>query len=119
MSEEKRIFNINGNYIEKQEITVENGGILNFGNTAEPEETPDDDDMKAELLSVFMGNEEETEKFIMAIKTFEKDIQITAHVKALCRQRVISEKSKGRVLWNILTKYGYYTRSESNWNSQI
>ena len=32
------MFNINGNYIEKQEIHVENGGVLNFGGTEkEPE----------------------------------------------------------------------------------
>ena len=31
MAEGSRVFNINGNYIEKQEIHVENGGVLNFG----------------------------------------------------------------------------------------
>lgn len=33
MADTTRVFHINGNYIEKQEITVTNGGVLNFGNT--------------------------------------------------------------------------------------
>lgn len=38
MAEGSRVFNINGNYIEKQEIHVENGGVLNFGSPQEGSE---------------------------------------------------------------------------------
>lgn len=53
MNEGNRIFNIKGNYIEKQEITVENGGTLNFGNTEPKNNSASDEKLKEVLEELF------------------------------------------------------------------
>lgn len=49
MAEGTRIFNINGNYIEKQEITVQNGGILQFGGEEKKQKSNTEKDIEVAL----------------------------------------------------------------------
>lgn len=48
----KRVFNVRGNYIERQEIKVENGGVLNFGLTEMGKDPEREDEVKEAVMEL-------------------------------------------------------------------
>ena len=78
----------------------------------------DQEEIIAKLKPIFYGDEEEACNFLQTIQTM-KPKQITDKVNQLVKGNVISDMSRKRDLWKILNDYGLYTKSESNWNSQV
>lgn len=72
----------------------------------------------AKLSPIFYNNEADAKKFLSEIQNM-KPKQITDRVNILVRARIISELSRKRELWSVLHDYGFYDKSESNWNSQV
>lgn len=63
----------------------------------------------------FYGDEDEARKFLKSKKN-ARNAEITAIVRKLVEENVISAASCHRELWTVLNKYGLYNASESNWN---
>jgi hypothetical protein len=72
----------------------------------------------AKLKPIFFNNESEASSFLSEIQSM-KSTQITARVKQLVRERIISDMSCKRELWSVLHDYGLYDKTESNWNLQV
>ena len=70
------------------------------------------------LKPMFFGNEREATRFLASIRGM-RPTQITDLVNLWVSERKISDLSRKRDLWQVLHDYGVYTRSESNWNSQV
>lgn len=84
------------------------------------EAAPDERQQKViELLKpIFYGVEEEAQAFLTSIQGM-KGTQITAKVNQLVVEKKISDMSQHRELWKVLSDYGFYDKSESNWNQQV
>lgn len=115
--------------IEHQEITVQNGGVLKFGGEEKSHEAGDDvslveddvtecDTTEKALLSVFMGDRQEMEKYLKAING-ATDVQVANITKEFIDRRKISEVSKNKTLYDILKARGLYSRSYDNWRKMI
>ena len=76
------------------------------------------DEIVAKLRPIFFGDDQEANGFLMDIQDM-KPKQITDRVNQLVDDRKISEMSRKRDLWMVLHNYGFYEKSESNWNSQV
>lgn len=116
-----RVFNIAGNYIEHQEITVESGGVLNFGEARKDDVEATErgsEELISELKVVFYGDEDVTSLFLEDIKG-RKPMDIVRTVRNYVCDKRLSERSCHRDLWQILNKNGIYTLSESNWNKAL
>jgi hypothetical protein len=119
---------VQGDLVMKKEVqyevnNVEAGGIgiqVQNGANASVEKPPTDEENEivAELKTIFWGDEEEATKFLHNIQNM-KSKEITQLVKKLVEEKKISDKSCNRPLWTILNKYNLYTATESNWNSQV
>ena len=70
------------------------------------------------LKPMFFGNEQEATHFLVSIQGM-RPTQITNLVNLWVGERRISDLSRKRNLWQVLYDYGIYTKSESNWNSQV
>lgn len=75
-------------------------------------------DADAALLSVFMGDRQEMEKYLKAI-TGATDIQVATITKEFVSRRKISEVSKNKTLYDILKQKGLYSRTYDNWIKSI
>lgn len=71
-----------------------------------------------QLKPIFFGVEEEARAFLTSIQGM-KGTQITAKVNQLVVEKKISDMSQHRELWKVLSDYGFYDKSESNWNQQV
>ena len=112
------------NLIEKQEITVESGGVLNFGTpqveneeaASEVEGLTVEDEML--LLPIFKDD-------IKMLRTFFSEAegatppQITAKVNVWIEDGRIRKNRNMKDLWRILNKKGIYTRTYQTWNKQV
>lgn len=76
------------------------------------------EELVAELSPIFFGQKKDAIDFLVSIKGME-DKQITERVNQLVREHKISDMSRKRPLWTVLNKHGLYSKSESNWNSQV
>jgi len=72
----------------------------------------------ARLKPIFYGNEEEARAFLVRVQDM-KAVQITTLVNTLVSERKISEISRHRDLYTVLSDCGIYDKSESNWNQQV
>ena len=70
------------------------------------------------LKPMFFGSEQEATHFLVCIQGM-RPTQITDLVNQWVSERKISGLSRKRDLWQVLHDCGVYTRSESNWNSQV
>ena len=71
-----------------------------------------------ELAPIFNGDKEEARVFLNQIQ--EQDaVNITNRVRQYVEAEMIDENKKGSPLYNILFKYGIYTKSLSNWNNMV
>lgn len=70
------------------------------------------------LAPIFYGQTEAAREFLVSIKGM-KPTQITNKVNQLVCDKIISELSRHRDLWQVLHDYKIYTKSESNWNMQV
>ncbi len=77
------------------------------------------EEMIIELLKpIFYKSEEDVKEFLKKIDN-NSDSVIADVVCEMIKERKISERSKGRVLWRILHAAKYYSSSESNWNTAL
>ena len=67
------------------------------------------------LLPIFYNDKAAVRDFLSTCLRM-KSTQITDVVNRLVKERVISDRSKGRDLWQVLHDYGIYDKTESNWN---
>lgn len=108
-----------GTYIERQEITVSNGGVLNFG---EPKKKTSVDDADAaiveELAPIFYGNREEVAAYLGRIKGADAT-QVVQVTNEYIQAQKISARSCNKPLWEIHHKHGLYAKTLTNWNNQI
>lgn len=118
MAEGNRVFNINGNYIEKQEIHVENGGVLNFGSAKKPTEDSEVDDRVEALLPFFYNEKETVEGFLRRVDGASA-MDVVNVVNDMLRAKTVSDVSCNKPLWEVLTRLGIYSKTLANWNSQI
>ena len=72
----------------------------------------------SQLKPMFFGNEEKVLAFLDNIRG-AKPTQITDLVNKMVAEKELSDISCHRDLWYVLNKYGFYDRSENNWNKQI
>lgn len=77
-----------------------------------------DDSLVEELKPIFFGDADEARKFVASIKK-ATPMQVVNTVNKLITERKISSMSCSKPLWETLTKYGFYDKSRSNWNSYI
>lgn len=75
-------------------------------------------DTVARLKPIFYGNEEEARDFLLRVQDM-KAVQITTLVNTLVSERKISDMSRHRELYTVLSDCGIYDKSESNWNQQV
>lgn len=75
-------------------------------------------DEDKELLSVFMGDKEEMERYLKAIEG-ATDKQVASITKDFVRRGVISSIAKNKRLYDILMAKGMYSCSLSNWNKML
>lgn len=86
---------------------------------AEPApEQPADAEALQHLLPLFYGERKAAADFLKAIAG-AKDKQITQLVNKLVAENILSQASCHRDLWQILSRYGLYHATESNWNMQV
>lgn len=71
-----------------------------------------------ELSAMFWGDKAEAEKFLMSIQNMS-NMQITQLVNKLVKENIINDRQSKRPLYSVLNRHGYYTASESNWNSHV
>ena len=76
------------------------------------------EEVTEQLLPIFYNNKAAVRDFLSNCLRM-KSTQITDMVKRLVKDRVISDQSKGRDLWQVLHDYGIYTKTESNWNMRV
>lgn len=76
------------------------------------------EEVTGQLLPIFYNNKAAVRDFLSNCLRM-KSTQITDMVNRLVRDRVISDQSKGRDLWQVLHDYGIYTKTESNWNMRV
>ena len=70
------------------------------------------------LLPIFYNDKAAVRDFLSTCLRM-KSTQITDVVNRLVKERVISDRSKGRDLWQVLHDYGIYDKTESNWNMRV
>ena len=78
----------------------------------------DEQDVIDRLKPMFYGDAENAKAFLQGIQGM-KPTQITEKVNQLVGERKISDMSKHRDLWKVLSDCGIYDKSETNWNRQI
>ena len=88
------------------------------GEEAKGEEAKGTEAVVRRLVPIFYGDEEEARAFVGCIRGM-RPRQVTERVNQLVRERKISDASKHRGLWEVLSEAGLYGKSESNWNSQV
>ena len=71
-----------------------------------------------DLLQFFYSDEKETCRFIDIIASC-RPIDITNEVKRLVSENKVSDVSCHKPMWEVLNRYGLYTRSLDNWNKNI
>ena len=76
------------------------------------------EEVTGQLLPIFYNNKAAVRDFLGNCLRM-KSTQITDMVNSLVKDRVISDQSKGRDLWQVLHDYGIYTKTESNWNMRV
>lgn len=76
------------------------------------------EEVTGQLLPIFYNNKAAVRDFLSNCLRM-KSTQITDMVNRLVKDRVISDQSKGRDLWQVLHDYGIYTKTESNWNMRV
>ena len=76
------------------------------------------EEVTEQLLPIFYNNKAAVRDFLSNCLRM-KSTQITEMVNRLVKDRVISDQSKGRDLWQVLHDYGIYTKTESNWNMRV
>ena len=76
------------------------------------------EEVTEQLLPIFYNNKAAVRDFLSNCLRM-KSTQITDVVNRLVKERVISDRSKGRDLWQVLHDYGIYTKTESNWNMRV
>ena len=76
------------------------------------------EEVTEQLLPIFYNNKAAVRDFLSSCLRM-KSTQITEMVNRLVKDRVISDQSKGRDLWQVLHDYGIYTKTESNWNMRV
>lgn len=76
------------------------------------------EEVTGQLLPIFYNNKAAVRDFLSNCLKM-KSTQITDMVNRLVKDRVISDQSKGRDLWQVLHDYGIYTKTESNWNMRV
>lgn len=121
------------NLIEKQEITVESGGVLNFGPSQIEDENPDtelsgennppkvaalekeDEEM---LLPIFKGSRENLRQFFTEVKGATPE-QIYNKINAWIGDGRIANKFNMRKFHEILKKMKIFTRSYQALNEHI
>ena len=88
--------------------------------TKTPDAPQDDEqpDVIDRLTPMFYGDAENAKTFLQSIRGM-KPTQITEKVNQLVGERKISDMSKHRDLWKVLSDCGIYDKSETNWNRQI
>lgn len=93
--------------------------VTSFHDGEESDSLVDDGiDVDAALVSVFMGDRDAAERYLLTIKD-AADVQITEYTKKLVAQNVISPLSKNKTLYDILYRMGKYKSSYSNWNKML
>ena len=121
------------NLIEKQEITVESGGVLNFGPSQIEDENPDtelsgennpqkaaalekeDEEM---LLPIFKGSRENLRQFFAEVQGITPQ-QVAAKVNAWIGDKKICKECTMKNLWRVLKENGIYTHTYQAWNKQV
>ncbi|MCR5535383.1 MAG: HIRAN domain-containing protein [Bacteroidaceae bacterium] len=76
------------------------------------------EEVTGQLLPIFYNDRVAVRDFLSNCLKM-KSTQITDMVNRLVKDRVISDQSKGRDLWQVLHDYGIYTKTESNWNMRV
>ncbi len=77
------------------------------------------EEMIVELLKpIFYNSEQDVKEFLKKNKG-RQDTEIIDTVCEFLNGRKISDKSKGRSLWQILHAAKYYSSTESNWNTAL
>jgi len=76
------------------------------------------EEVTEQLLPIFYSNKVAVRDFLSNCLRM-KSTHITDMVNRLVKDRVISDQSKGRDLWQVLHDYGIYTKTESNWNMRV
>lgn len=112
------------NLIEKQEITVESGGVLNFGTPqVENEEaaseveglTVEDEEM---LLPLFKGDRKMLRQFFAEVQGAAPE-QVTAKMNAWIGDGRIAKKFNMKNFWETLYKKGIYPYSYEAMNKHV
>lgn len=76
-------------------------------------------EMIVELLKpIFYGEENNVKEFLALIKD-KTDIDITYNVSQWIKESKISNRSKGRPLWQVLHAAKFYRATEQNWNAAL
>lgn len=77
-----------------------------------------DENIVTKLKPMFFGNEEDAITFLNSIMGAEPT-QITDLVRKMVAEKKLSSISSRRPLWQVLHDYGFYDKTERNWDSQI
>lgn len=115
---DKYFFDEHTTFIKEQTITVQAGATFYNGNQDGAGKEEATQDIIEELRNCFYGSEEDARDFISKIKGLDAT-SITDIVKKLVEEKKIAIEASGKRLWSILTKYGIYSRTYSNWVKNI
>ena len=113
-------FNISGG----QQVIVQRGAnpTINIYSDKQPEiqKEAEEDGVEPDkaLLSVFMGDRQEMERYLKAIEG-ATDVQVASITKDFVKRRKISEVSKNKTLYDILKARGLYSCTYDNWRKMI
>lgn len=107
-------------YIEKQEITVEAGGIFYNGPQSSDNKKEGDENeyLILQLMPICMDNEEYAREFLEEVRG-KNAREITDIVKVYRENKKVSPILCHRNLWQVLHENGIYKMTERNWNERI
>lgn len=104
-------------------IINDNHGTIYTNRSGETEEgcvemDATDEQIVGELLGIFYGDTEKAQDFLIKVKTM-KGTDICVYVKKLVKERIISEMSFKKDLWEVLHNHGIYKATYRNWTAQV
>ncbi|MBR1521430.1 MAG: hypothetical protein IJ635_09360 [Bacteroidaceae bacterium] len=110
-------------HVDTIQFRMDGEGTFHFGMVGDVCVEKEDEEKGTEevvrrLVPIFYGDEDEARAFVDCIRGM-RPRQVTERVNQLVRERKISDASKHRRLWEVLSGAGLYGKSESNWNSQV
>lgn len=94
------------------------GNVTNYNYGKEATTNVEDRELAKQMAGIFYGDEENALEFIGLVRGM-KPVAVTGIVNQWLKEKKISDKSKGKDLWEILNKNGLYDAGYANWNSYV